>query len=213
MKRSTLIIIGIIVIILGGLGWKMYSKSSVNIVKSFVVEEGSFVATTQNASKVEVMGVPEGMKMGKDNVNLGTMELVEKNDAGEQTWILATPAEKSSLIEVYAVAYNGEGKQSGTMSLPEKGTEALAQVIWPAPSEMVIYGLVREISGNTLRLSNGGPRAQDIVVTLPENVKILDLKGKAIARSRLTKNTKISVSGNFTDELAFAATYIELANF
>jgi hypothetical protein len=210
MKRGISIIIGIIVIIVAGVALSKAFGPGSNIIKAFTVEEGTFLATAQNASKIEVMAVPEGKKAGKDSVKLGMMELVEKNDAGEQTWILEVPADKQPYIEVYAQAYDTNNSKAGTVSLPQKTKGELASVLWPAPKQIIIYGLVREIAGNTMRITNGSAREFDIVVTLANDIKLLDKAGKPITRSRLTRNTMLVLTGNFTDEQAFTATQIEL---
>ncbi|MBX4197972.1 hypothetical protein KW782_01415 [Candidatus Parcubacteria bacterium] len=212
MKRNALIIVGIIIIIVAGIVWSKYLGPQENILSAFTVEEGTFVANAKNASKIEVLGVLEGKKLGKDSLNLGTMELVEKNDAGEQTWILATPneTEKRPIAEIYAIAYNTENSEAGKRALPQKGKEAIASAVWPAPVQMTIFGLVRELSGNTLRLSNGGSRELDIVLTLDSKIQLSDQNGKPITRAKLVKNAKIAATGTFIDEQKFNATQIEL---
>jgi hypothetical protein len=209
MKRILLIVVGIIVII-GAVLIFNKAANAPKIVKAFTVEEGTFLAIAQDATKIEVYAVPEGKKMGKDNVKLGTMELVEKNDKGEQTWIMPTPEQKQSYIEIYAKPYGAKDSEGATVSLAQKGKDDIASVVWPAPKQVIIYGLVRELSGNTMRITNGSAREFDIVVTLPADIKLLDQKGKAITRSRLTKNTMLVLTGNFTDEQAFTASQIEL---
>jgi hypothetical protein len=213
MKRNIAIILGIIIVVIAVVFWKSNNSSQSSIVGSFTIEEGTFVATSTNATKVEILGVLEGKKRGSGDVNLGQMELVEKNSAGEQTWIMMPPTEKRPYAELYARGYNAENKDAGIRSLSVKGKDAIANAVWPTPKEMTIYGLVRELSGNTLRLSNGGARQTDIVVTLDPTIKLYDTTGKTISRTRLTKNTKIMVTGNFTDELAFKASQIELGTF
>jgi hypothetical protein len=214
MKRIIAIIIGIIIIIGGIWAWKSSQTSRVNNITSFEAQEGTLSATTKDAvTKVEVYGVLDGKKKGTADVDLGTMDLVEKNAAGDQTWVLTNTPEKRPYAELFVKAFGVDNKEVGTRSLAIKGKDAITGAVWPSPKQTTIYGLVRELSGNTLRLSNGGPRTQDIVVSLDPTVKIFDTAGKLITRSRLTKDTKIAVTGNFTNELAFKASQIELGKF
>jgi hypothetical protein len=210
MKKTLLIIVGVIVLILAAVGLSKQLGTSNNIIKAFSVEEGTFLASAQNASKIDVMAIPEGKTARKDSVKVGTMELVEKNDAGDQTWILEIPKEKQSYVEVYAQAFDAKNKKAGTIPLAQKTKEDITAVLWPAPKQVIIYGLVRELSGNTMRITNGSAREFDIVVTLVNDIKLLDKVGKPITRSRLTKNTMLVLTGTFTDEQAFTATQIEL---
>lgn len=208
MKKIA-IIIGVIVLIVIGLSWNKFGGPGEGPIKTFMVDGGSFVAAAQDAEKIDVHAVVEG-KSRKDSVLLGTMELVEKNNSGEQTWVLQVPPIKSDYTEVYALALNAAGKTVGMFNLPQQTKEDLANTLWPAPKSQTIYGLVREMSGNTLRLSNGGPRTMDIVITLTPETKLFDDKDKAMTRARLIKNTGIAVTGYFVDEQSFLAQTIEL---
>jgi hypothetical protein len=218
MKKNILIILGVLAILLAVFATVLYSGDKDSKIITFAVEkpdlgQPNFVVTSQKLTAVEILGLPEGAAKNK-YVSLGKMDLVEKNEQGAETWVMAVPEQPQKLTEVIARGFNEKNRVTSQVTLPIKGTSAITTTLWPTETRTVLTGTVKSFAGKTISLSVPIPQISanaTITVTLADKATVVDQKGKPTTVSQIKKGAKISVLGDYTDDASFTATQVELS--
>ncbi len=216
MKKKNYIIIGIcvLVLIVGLVAYKTATPE--NRLKIFEIDRPDFsstflVAVGQRLDRVDVFGKVEDKN--SEDIKIGTMELVEGNDQGEQSWTLALPKDPLPVIEVYALGFDTENKQVGKLTLPYKGKEQIQATLWPAVPSPSISGIVKLISARQITLDVVAFSATSTIkVKVATDAKVFDVQGRVVPFTRIQKNMKITASGTYADEGTFNASRIDILN-
>jgi hypothetical protein len=207
MKKVIILIVVVAVIVVG---WLAFFKKSGPKVSSFVVEPPSLILTGEKIAKAEVWAIQTNADGKADSFELGAMELQEADAQGMQTWTLTIPAKPAQPItHIEARAYDEKNGETTTV-LQYTTAEEIAAAVWPPQPENVIPGTVKSISGSKIVFIMDVPAGSTLNVTLAKDAKVVDAKGKATTFATIKKGSRINLIGDFTDDIEFTATQIEL---
>jgi hypothetical protein len=209
-KKRAIILVSILALVLL-IGWLIYSfTSSDSKIVSFTADIPNFVVVSKTLDHIDILAVPETSKNNKPTIKIGTMELVESNAKGEQTWILAIPNSPLPVKEIVAQGYVKNGRNTKPASLPYKTSKEIASHVWPSISHPIIAGVVVSNNSQALVVALSGFTATT-TVSLSPSTTIVDKQGKPSSIAKITKGTQVTILGDYIDEVHFAATQIELS--
>ncbi|MES2436832.1 MAG: hypothetical protein V4519_02375 [Patescibacteria group bacterium] len=205
-KIITIVLAIVVVLIVGA--YLIY-KSVGPKVLAFTIEQPSLIATGKKLSNVEVWAIQnnEGKEVA---VKLGAMELQEADANGNQTWTMEVPEKPSAEVTKLVARGYASSFRVGTLELPAATPADLNAEVWPSKSVEGITGGIKSITGKKMEFGMDVPVGGMLNVTLADNVKITDSRGRPAAVSLLKPRTRIAIIGEFTDDIEFMATAIEI---
>ncbi|MDQ3077172.1 MAG: hypothetical protein M3Q63_03935 [bacterium] len=206
-SRKLVISVVALVVLMGGvIAYKIFSGPT---LKNFSVNQANLVVEANNMEKVEVYAQ---QSTSKEASLIGAMEIVEQNDANDQTWILLIPTTMgTTTTKIYAQGTTKEGKATKKLELPYETQEEISRALGQTKtSQAVLFGTVNSVVGNILSLNILA--STTVKVTLVPNAQVTNKVGQKILPYQLIKGGLVSVTGDFTDEISFTATEVAEEN-
>ena len=210
MKRSTIVLSGIgIILVACGILFFSYYTSRAQILH-FAVQKPNFTATGKNLSKVQVWAIPTGTNvMPADYLLIDTMtEAGTKN--GTQSFVAQIPKDPILVSDFFVKGFNKNGDVVGEISLPYKNPTALYTAIWGGGGqEAEVSGIIQGVSSQskTITLNAGGLMGK-ISVALDSAVNIMNTSQTVLPFDSLIVGSNITMSGKYTSANTFIATKI-----
>ncbi|MBA3286192.1 MAG: hypothetical protein H0U27_14205 [Nitrosopumilus sp.] len=204
-KKVIVGVVAVLVVIAGVAAYKMFARPS---LKSFYVNQSNLIVEANNMEKVEVFAQLES---SNTTGSIGIMEVVEKNDQNDQTWIFVIPESQGTTTKIFAQGTTKEGKQTRRFTLSADELKKISRVIEDKnTSQAVLFGTVNSVTGNILSLNILA--STTIRVTLVPNAQVTNKAGQKVLPSQLVRGGLVSVTGDFTDETSFTATEVAEEN-